>query len=162
MTEKRFTIEIWQEDSLFYKDDKEGFSAHNSIGYVTNLVENKLNELSNENEQLRHDATVLIQSNQEYRKENEQLKKENKQSDEIIIKLCDKLEEENINYKFKLSDGTGFVAYEGRTNIHKDCENYSPKKDYCLKFFKKNISSLKQCQEKTTFNDNELQRKWSN
>lgn len=47
-------------------------------------------------------------------------------------------------------------------NIHKDCENYSPKKDYCLKFFKKNISSLKECQEKTVFNDKELARKWSN
>lgn len=54
MTEKRFTIEIWQEGSLFYRDDKEGFSTHNSTGYVTNLVENKLNELSKENEQLKH------------------------------------------------------------------------------------------------------------
>lgn len=33
-----------------------------------------LNELHEENEQLRHDATILIQSNQDYRKENEQLK----------------------------------------------------------------------------------------
>ena len=35
-----------------------------------------LNELHEENEQLRHDATILIQSNQDYRKENEQLKKQ--------------------------------------------------------------------------------------
>ena len=47
-------------------------------------------------------------------------------------------------------------------SIHETCENYSPKKDYCLKFFKPNISSLKECQEKTTYNDKELQRKWSN
>jgi hypothetical protein len=32
-------------------------------------------ELLKETEQLRHDATILIQSNQDYRKENEQLKK---------------------------------------------------------------------------------------
>lgn len=48
------------------------------------------------------------------------------------------------------------------TNIHKDCENYSPKKDYCLKFFKENISSLTECQEKTTFSDKRLSQKWSN
>ena len=48
------------------------------------------------------------------------------------------------------------------TNIHENCDNYNPKKDYCLKFFKKNISSLKECQEKTVFNDKELSRKWSN
>ena len=33
-----------------------------------------LNELLEENEQLKHDATVLIQANQDYRRENEQLK----------------------------------------------------------------------------------------
>ena len=39
------------------------------------LEENKLyKKLSDENEQLKHDATVLIQANQDYRKENEQLK----------------------------------------------------------------------------------------
>ena len=34
-------------------------------------------DLLNENEQLRHDATILIQSNQDYRKKNEQLKQDN-------------------------------------------------------------------------------------
>lgn len=34
-----------------------------------------LNELHEENKQLRHDATILIQSNQDYRKENERLRK---------------------------------------------------------------------------------------
>lgn len=47
-------------------------------------------------------------------------------------------------------------------NIHSDCENYSPKKDMCLKWFQENISELKECVEKTTFDDKELQRKWSN
>ena len=36
----------------------------------------KVQKLAKENEQLRHDATILIQSNQDYRKENEQLKKQ--------------------------------------------------------------------------------------
>ena len=78
MTEKRFTIEIWQEGSLFYKDDKEGFSTHNSTSYVTNLVENKLNELYDENEQLKHDygqlqyeMSQIIEKYNELEKENE-------------------------------------------------------------------------------------------
>ena len=37
-----------------------------------------LNELYETNEQLQHDATILIQSNQDYRKENEELKEKNK------------------------------------------------------------------------------------
>ena len=49
-----------------------------------------------------------------------------------------------------------------KENIHLNCDNYSPKKDMCLKFFKDNISSLKECEEKTVFNDKELSRKWSN
>lgn len=48
-------------------------------------------------------------------------------------------------------------------NIHKDCENYSPKKDYCLKFFEENVSGrYKVCREYSEFNDKELSRKWSN
>lgn len=48
------------------------------------------------------------------------------------------------------------------TNIHEDCENYNVNKDMCLKWFEFNISKLKHCKEKTTFDDEELQRKWSN
>lgn len=48
-------------------------------------------------------------------------------------------------------------------NIHKDCENYNSKKDYCLKFFKGNVSeNYPECAEKTIYNDKELSRKWSN
>ena len=47
-------------------------------------------------------------------------------------------------------------------NIHSDCENFSPKRDMCLKWFQENISELETCVEKTTFDDNRLQRKWSN
>lgn len=49
------------------------------------------------------------------------------------------------------------------TNIHSDCENYSPKKDMCLKWFEEKVSeNYKECKEKTVFNDKELSRKWSN
>ena len=47
-------------------------------------------------------------------------------------------------------------------NIHLNCDNYNPKRDMCLKFFQDNISSMKECQEKTVFNDKDLSRKWSN
>ena len=48
-------------------------------------------------------------------------------------------------------------------NIHKDCENYNGKKDYCLKFFEENVSErYKTCREYSEFNDKELARKWSN
>jgi hypothetical protein len=49
------------------------------------------------------------------------------------------------------------------TNIHADCENYNPKKDYCLKFFEENVSEkYKVCKEYSEFSDKELSRKWSN
>ena len=38
---------------------------------------NRVGKLEKENEQLQHDATILILSNQDYRKENEQLKEDN-------------------------------------------------------------------------------------
>ena len=48
-------------------------------------------------------------------------------------------------------------------NIHQDCDNYSPKKDYCLKFFEENVSEkYKVCKEYSEFSDKELSRKWSN
>ena len=48
-------------------------------------------------------------------------------------------------------------------NIHKNCENYNPKKDYCLKFFTDNVSEkYPHCQEYQEFDDKELSRKWSN
>ena len=73
MTEKRF--------------DKRYFALIGEDGYVYPVFFDSENEdkeidvdivvdLLNENEQLRHDATILIQSNQDYRKENEQLKKQ--------------------------------------------------------------------------------------
>jgi len=58
-----------------------------------------LNELNEENQRLKNDCSILVQSNQEYRKENEQLRKENeRQNNEIkllrkkITELMDDLE----------------------------------------------------------------------
>ena len=49
------------------------------------------------------------------------------------------------------------------SNIHENCENYSPKKDMCLKWFEENVSvRYKVCREYNEFNDKDLQRKWSN
>ena len=48
-------------------------------------------------------------------------------------------------------------------NIHKNCENYNPKTDYCVIFFTDDVSTkYPHCQEYSNFSDKELQRKWSN
>ena len=48
-------------------------------------------------------------------------------------------------------------------NIHLSCINYNPKKDMCLKWFEENVSEHHDtCNEKATFSDKELSRKWSN
>ena len=78
MTEKRFK-EVFPdiiESSCSFTD--------NGKGITHKEVVDLLNKLNDENEQLKHDATVLIQANQDYRRENEQLKKEIKSKDKII------------------------------------------------------------------------------
>ena len=47
--------------------------TRNTYDYVSDVC-HLLNELNNENKQLRNDCSILVQSNQNYRKENEQLK----------------------------------------------------------------------------------------
>jgi len=47
-------------------------------------------------------------------------------------------------------------------NVHLNCDHYNPKKDFCLKFFEHDASTIAECKEKTVFNDKELSRKWSN
>lgn len=48
-------------------------------------------------------------------------------------------------------------------NIHSTCENYSPKRDFCLKWFEEKVSEkYKVCKEYSEFSDKELSRKWSN
>ena len=81
-------------------ENKRFWSEYYSVGYYTEIVDNDkeladvpnpkknltigeavdlLNKLNNENKQLRNDCSILIQSNQNYRKENEQLKEQNRQ-----------------------------------------------------------------------------------
>jgi regulator of replication initiation timing len=50
-------------------------------------IANYWNTLYKENEQLRHDATILIQSNQDYRRENEQLQRRNKKLEKHLRKF---------------------------------------------------------------------------
>lgn len=70
MIEKRFTFVIDNGEDTIYDLSEKGSILENFIE-----IEEMLNNLNNENEQLKHDATVLIQANQDYRRENEQLKK---------------------------------------------------------------------------------------
>ena len=49
-----------------------------------------------------------------------------------------------------------------KNNVHLNCDHYNPKKDFCLKFFEHDASTIAECKEKTVFNDKELSRKWSN
>ena len=72
MTKKRFMVD----DAGTLID----MQTRNTYDYVSEVCP-LLNALNDENEQLKHDATVLIQSNKDYRKENEQLKQ---QIDELI------------------------------------------------------------------------------
>lgn len=85
MTEnKRFTIDVeetTQENALFENDKFVCFEDD------TDEYLKKINEISDENEQLKHDVTVLIQANQDYRKENEQLKQLVNIADDLIDKL---------------------------------------------------------------------------
>lgn len=67
-----------------------------------------------------------------------------------------------MNYPVKTNKVQTLLVITARKNIHLNCDNFNPKKDFCLKFFRGNISELKECQEKTVFNDTELSRKWSN
>ena len=70
MTAKRFTH---KEDDWEILDNGEHLAYAHS-GYQADKICELLNELHEENEQLRKDSTVLILANQDYMKENEQLK----------------------------------------------------------------------------------------
>ena len=56
---------------------------------------NRVGKLEKENEQLRHDATILILSNQDYRKENEQLKQRNDRQAKQLDRLYHLIEEKD-------------------------------------------------------------------
>ena len=89
MTEKqRFKVieTITNNDRRIYELTKNDIGYYNFKGekLLAHMICNELNKLLEEKEQLKHDATVLICSNQEYRKKNEQLKQQNKRLEEKI------------------------------------------------------------------------------
>ena len=91
MTEnKRFTAigeNVWQDGEVWCVAGGK---------HCADVIATALNDLAEENEQLKHDATVLICSNQEYRKENEQLKTKNAYLQDIEM-----FKEENTTLKLE-------------------------------------------------------------
>ncbi|MBR0370869.1 MAG: hypothetical protein IJH63_09160 [Methanobrevibacter sp.] len=80
----------------------------------------------------------------------------------IEFKDCEYRFEQDDELYCKNKQGEDTNCDNCKENIHLNCDNYNPGKDLCLKYFKPEISQLKECQEKTTFSDKELSRKWSN
>lgn len=88
MTEKRFI-------PIFDRFDKRVVGAKDN-GRIISFMDmfDLLNDLDEENKQLQNDCSILVQSNQEYRKENEQLKIRFKEERDTAMRLgseCDNL-----------------------------------------------------------------------
>jgi superoxide dismutase len=96
MTTKRFN----RVGGYVYDGDK-CISHFEDVSHRDDIVK-LLNELHEENEQLRHDATILIQSNQDYRKENKQLKFQLDECRNHKLFSRRELEEENEQLKQQL------------------------------------------------------------
>ena len=67
----------------------------------------------------------------------------------IVFKDCEYRFTENNELYCKNKTGDDINCDNCKENIHLNCDNFSPKKDYCLKFFQENISEVnakkKQC-----------------
>ena len=106
MSERRFWFVIDKGELDYVQDNvtKERIT-------VTEL-EDLLNQLSDENEQLRNDCSILVQSNQEYRKENEQLrqtisnlKQEPTNKDwDLLVQKCAELSQKNVELWEKIGE----------------------------------------------------------
>lgn len=87
MAEKRFEL-IYGASAI--KDTLTGteYDDFNPVGVDTDIhkICELLNDFAEENEQLKHDASILVQANKEYRVENEQLKQ--KILDEIDLEIA--------------------------------------------------------------------------
>lgn len=81
---------------------------------------------------------------------------------DIVFEDCEYRFTENNDLYCKNKEKPDNQCDNCKENVHLNCENYNPKKDMCLKWFETGISRLKECKEKTVFNDKELSRKWSN
>ena len=112
MNEKRFTLEQWTEESLYFSDGE--FSAHMSIGYICKKVEKKLNEqqatirklqdlcgesdgenakLRIENKRLQEEIKLLKPTNIEQYEQIQKLQEENEQ---LQAQLREKEEDERL------------------------------------------------------------------
>jgi regulator of replication initiation timing len=74
MNEKRFTYEYNEYTGNLFDNKMNTFYHIEDSDENIEVLCDRLNWLVEENEQLKHDATVLIQANQDYRRENEKLK----------------------------------------------------------------------------------------
>ena len=85
MSEKRFTLEQWTKDILYFSDGE--YSAHMSIGYICKKVEKKLNEQQATIEQLESDKAIAEDYANIFEKENVKLRKKNKEQQATINEL---------------------------------------------------------------------------
>ena len=81
-------------DNEDYKNHHSRIICNDRELYLHQVVD-LLNELHEEKEQLQHDATILIQSNQDYRKENEQLKQRNDRQAKQLDRIYQLIEEKD-------------------------------------------------------------------
>ena len=93
MTAKRFYInksESTGKYPVFDRLDDDNCVAVSDVERISQITCDLLNALHEENKQVKHDAGVLICSNQEYRKENEQLKEEIKDLNDVLARYEEK------------------------------------------------------------------------
>ena len=130
MTEKRFSVKK-SGNGLFYRDGD--YEIDNTIQFIIETVEMKLNQLSDENEQLRKENDMFscelsVSANKEISRncriaeleeENEQLKKELKSIEDSFKFSCtenhiefnkDKLKVEDTHTELTLKDGKLYIS----------------------------------------------------
>lgn len=83
---------------------------------------------------------------------------------DISFKDCEYRYTENNKLYCKNKEDKG-KCDNCRENIHLNCDNYVPANDMCLRWFELGVSEVSgydDCAEKTIYDDNDLQKKWSN
>ena len=83
MSEKRFTRLEFSNGIWGVKDNNTGYEYPSPIDLL-----DLLNELNEENQRLKNDCGMLVQSNQEYREENEQLKQQLLYDGDDVCGIC--------------------------------------------------------------------------
>lgn len=87
MTEERFEYTAYDDgtESIYDKKEKKYY-----YDMQLSNIEELLNDLSDENKELKHDASILVQANKDYRVENEQLKSEIKDLNDVLARYEEK------------------------------------------------------------------------